>query len=70
MKFHALQALFIGIAQILIGVVFSLIFLGFVASVINILLTLYAWYVGFRASQGKDIYVPYLSKYAKEYSGY
>ncbi len=70
MKFHALQALFIGIAQIVIGLAFSFIRLGTLGGAINILITLYAWYVGFKASQGTDVMVPYISKYAKDYSGY
>jgi uncharacterized membrane protein len=70
MKFHALQALFIGVIQIIISMFFGILLLGIVGNVINILLVLYAWYIGFRASGGVDIDVPYISKYARKYSKY
>ncbi|MGC8669980.1 MAG: hypothetical protein ACP5TL_02395 [Candidatus Micrarchaeia archaeon] len=70
LKFHALQALFIGIIQIVIGLLFSVLFLWIVGEVLNVLILIYAWYVGFKASQGVDVDIPYITQYAKQYSGY
>lgn len=69
LKMHAMQAIFLGIVMIIIGFIFGL-FLGIVASLINLLIWLYGLYVGFEAYNGRDVEIPVLTDYAKRYSGY
>ncbi len=65
-KFHALQAIFLGFAAMIIGIIFSPIFhLGFVLA---FLLWLYGMYVGYRAYRGADVEIPIIGEYARKYS--
>lgn len=63
-KFHALQAIFLGI---IIFIVY-LIPLPFFY-ILAILLWIYGIYVGVKAYDGKDVMIPVLGDYAKKYSG-
>jgi len=75
LKLHAFQSIFLGIAIIIVAIVFNIFFfigLGFISilgSFINLLLWLYGLYVGFEAYNGKDLVIPTITEYAKKYSG-
>jgi uncharacterized membrane protein len=74
LKLHAMQAIFLGIAMIIVAIVFDLLFFigffGIIGSLINLLLWLYGLYVGFEAYNGRDVEIPVISDYARRYSGY
>jgi uncharacterized membrane protein len=69
LKMHAMQSIFLGIIIFVVAIVFGWI-LGIIASLINLLLWLYGLYVGFEAYNGRDITIPVLTDFAKQYSGY
>ena len=60
-KFHALQAIFLGIV-ITILAYFPII------NLVALLLWIYGLYVGVKAYEGEDISMPVLGDYAKRYS--
>ncbi len=60
-KFHGLQALFLGVIAIILW------FIPFVG-IIDILIWLYGMYIGIMAYGGKDVMVPVLGDFAKQYS--
>lgn len=61
MKFHAIQAIFLGV----IGFVISFIP---IIGLIWVLVWLYGMYIGWRAYEGEDVEVPYIGDYAHHYS--
>ena len=61
MKFHALQAIFLGI------VVFVISFIPIIR-ILGLLLWLYGLYVGVMGYNNKDIEMPLIGKYARQYS--
>ena len=63
-KFHALQAIFLGIIIIVLGFFW---FIPFV-DLIDVILWLYGIYVGVIAYDGTDVSMPVLGDYAKQYS--
>ncbi len=73
-KLHSMQSIFLGIAMILISVVFDILsFFGiFLMGVIGALLLLFMWlygiYVGLEAYAGRDVVMPVITDYAKRYS--
>ncbi|MCL5105805.1 MAG: hypothetical protein M1331_00180 [Candidatus Marsarchaeota archaeon] len=60
-RFHALQAIFLGIA---ITILSFIPFLGILAFFIWI----YAIYIGYMGAKGKKILIPVLGEYAEKYS--
>lgn len=61
-KFHALQAIFLGV------IVFLLSYFPFV-NIIALVLWIYGIYIGVRAYDGIDMSIPVIGDYAKRYSG-
>lgn len=75
LKLHAIQAIFLGIAIIVVSIIFGLLalvsfgLLGVLGTLIELILWLYGIYVGFEAYNGKDVPIPTITDYAKRYSG-
>ncbi len=61
-KFHALQAIFLGVLLFVIG------WIPFLGWIIELLGWLYGLYIGYMAYTGQDIEVPVLGAYARQYS--
>ena len=68
MKFHSLQAIFLGIVAIVLD--FVLFFIPILGQLIAFLIWLYGMYIAFKAYEGKDIKVPVIADYAVKYSNY
>jgi len=62
LKFHALQAIFLGV------IIFILGYIPYI-NILALLLWLYGLYIGVKAYDGVDVVVPVLGDYAKRYSG-
>ena len=59
-RFHALQAIFLGVIMMVLGFTFIL-------AILDPLIWLYGLYVGFKQSQGETVRIPYLADYADKY---
>ena len=76
LKFHAVQAIILGIAILIIDVIFYILsFLIFppifyIGYIIEIILWVYGLYVGYKASLGTDISIKYIGDYASSLSGF
>ncbi|MGC8496267.1 MAG: hypothetical protein ACP5MX_03620 [Candidatus Micrarchaeia archaeon] len=70
MRFHAMQAIYLGAIQIVLSIFFGLLGISTIGSAINLLILLYAWYLGIRAASGADIEIPTLGEYAKKAANY
>ncbi len=69
LKFHAVQAILLGIAVTVVYWILLIIpFLGLLSSLVLFLGWLYGMYVGWQASMGNDIEIPTIGRYAKQYS--
>ncbi len=67
LRFHSLQAIFLGILITVISV-FSFVLIPpvrYIAYIFTILLWLYGVYVGFQAYNGKNISIPVIGEMAK-----
>lgn len=62
LKFHAVQAILLGIVATIIG------WIPFVGWIVLALIWLYGLYIGWQGMEGKDILVPVLGEWAKKYS--
>ncbi len=60
-KFHALQAILLGI------VIFILAYIPYI-NILALILWLYGLYIGLRAYEGTDVEIPGLGEYARKYS--
>jgi uncharacterized membrane protein len=75
LKFNAVQSIILGIAIIMLDVIFYLISLFilvpllYLSYIIGIILWLYGLYIGYKASLGTDISIPYIGEYAEKLSG-
>ncbi len=67
-KFHALQAIFLGVIAIILNAV--LFFIPFVGPLLGFLIWVYGMYIGYKAYNGEDIKAPVLGDYAAKYSEY
>lgn len=72
-RFHAMQAIFLGITQIAVMfvgfILFFLIVTPFLAMLVNICLWIYGIYVGYTAySKGERILIPVIGEYAVKYA--
>ncbi|MGC9076687.1 MAG: DUF4870 domain-containing protein [Conexivisphaera sp.] len=65
-KFHTLQAIFLGVIAMILGVVLSPI--HYLGSVLILLIWLYGMYIGYEAYRGTDVSVPVIGDYARKYS--
>jgi uncharacterized membrane protein len=65
-KLHAIQAIFIGAISIIISIFFGLLGLVIISNVLNFIILIYAWYVGFEAYNGVEVNIPYITDYAKK----
>jgi uncharacterized membrane protein len=61
-KFHALQAIFLGVVLFIIG------WIPIVGWIIELLGWLYGLYIGYQAYEGKDVEMPVIGTYARQYS--
>lgn len=61
-KFHALQAIMLGIILTILS------FIPFIGWIILLFGWLYGLYVGWKAYNGTDLEMPLIGKYAKDYS--
>lgn len=66
-KFHALQAIFLGIVMILLDYFGDMIFAPG-ADLLVFLIWIYGLYIGYKAYEGKDVEMPVIGEYAKKYS--
>ena len=72
-RFHSMQAIFLGILMIIVDIVFGLLtfgsfFIGILGILLNVFIWLYGLYVGLEAYNGRDISIPVIGDYAKRYS--
>ncbi|MDE1823153.1 MAG: hypothetical protein KGI00_01835 [Candidatus Micrarchaeota archaeon] len=67
LKFHAVQAMFLGFAIMVLWALAHLPLLSWL-NLVGIVFWLGGIYVGWEASQGNDVNMPFIAKYAKEYS--
>ncbi|MGC8483882.1 MAG: DUF4870 domain-containing protein [Thermodesulfobium sp.] len=68
MKFHSLQAIFLGIVAIVLDFVFF--FVPFLGPVLAFIIWVYGMYIAVKAYEGEDIKVPVIADYAIKYSNY
>jgi uncharacterized membrane protein len=62
---HSLQAILLGVIQIIVAVVFAFIpFIGFLGGIINFLIWVYGLYVGYEAYSGREVRIPVISDFA------
>ena len=59
-RFHALQAIFLGIIMMVLS--FTIIL-----SILSLVLWIYGLYIGYKESQGETVRVPYLADFADKY---
>ena len=64
LKMHAMQATLIGIVSVVVWAAFSLV-LPALGSLIAFLLWLYSLYIGAQAYNGRDVDVPYITRYLR-----
>lgn len=69
-RFHGMQAILLGAAMMVIGIVGGVTLIGLVIAVpLNIILWVYGIYVGYKAySEGERILIPVIGEYAVKYS--
>lgn len=67
LKYHALQAVFYGIAMMVLYLIAAAIFLPG-AQLLLFILWLYGLYVGYQAYMGEDISIAVIGDYAMKYS--
>lgn len=65
LKRHAVQATLLGIVSIILSYAFALVTLGFLSTPVSFIIWLYCIYIGYEASKGNDIKVPFLTSYVK-----
>jgi uncharacterized membrane protein len=63
-RFHSLQAIFLGIVMMVCWFLFFLIIPLFLVPII----WLYGLYVGYKAYTGETVRIPYLAEYADKYA--
>ncbi len=68
LKFHAVQAIFFGIALLIVAGILHLVSSGIIGSIVGFVGWLYGLYVGWQGSIGNDIEIPVIGKYARGYS--
>jgi uncharacterized membrane protein len=68
LKFHSLQAIFLGIIATIIDLV--LFFIPFLGPFLAFLIWVYGMYISVKAYNGEDIKSPIIGDYAAKYSGY
>ena len=68
MKFHSLQAIFLGIVATVLD--FVLFFIPVLGSLLAFLIWLYGMYIAVKAYEGNDVKIPVIADYAAKYSGY
>jgi Predicted membrane protein len=67
-KFHSLQAVFLGITAIVLDLM--LFFVPFLGPFLSFLIWVYGMYIAVKAYNGEDIKAPVIGDYAAKYSGY
>ena len=68
LKFHSLQAIFLGIIAIVLD--FILVFVPFLGPLVVFLIFIYGMYIAVKAYYSEDIEIPVIVDYAAKYSGY
>ena len=69
LKFHAIQAIFLGIAAFVVSFILEFTFIfSYIGTIISILAWVYGMYIGYMGSKGKDIEIPVIGEYARKYS--
>ncbi|MDD5317853.1 MAG: hypothetical protein PHF51_03940 [Candidatus ainarchaeum sp.] len=70
-RFHALQAILLGVAMVALWIVGIITLVGWVITIpLDIVLLLYGWYAGYKAySSGEKILIPYIGDYAEKHAG-
>lgn len=63
LKLHAMQAIVLGIVWIVLS--FVLFFIPYLGTVLGFVIWLYGMYIGFRAYEGVDVEIPYITAYLK-----
>ena len=64
LKLHAAQAVVLGLAGLVIAAV--LIFLPPLGSLIELLIWIYGLYIGYSASEGRDISIPFVTDWLQK----
>lgn len=69
-RFHAMQAIILGIVQVVLMIIGFITIIGWILTgPLSLLLWLYGLYVGYTAySKGERIMIPYIGEYAVKYS--
>jgi len=67
-KFHSLQAIFLGITAIVLDLI--LFFVPFLGPFLVFLIWVYGMYIAVKAYNGEDVKAPVVGDYAAKYSGY
>jgi uncharacterized membrane protein len=67
-KFHSLQAIFLGITAIVLDLI--LFFVPFLGPFLVFLIWVYGMYIAVKAYNGEDVKAPVIGDYAAKYSGY
>ncbi len=67
-KFHSMQAIFLGIFAIILDLI--LFFIPFLGSFLSFLIWVYGMYIAVKAYNGEDVKAPVIGDYASKYSGY
>jgi uncharacterized membrane protein len=68
MKFHSLQAIFLGLIATVVDMIFF--FIPYLGPLLAFLIWLYGMYIAYRAYNGVDVRAPVIGDYALRYSDY
>ncbi len=63
-RFHAIQAIVLGIVSIILSFILDFVFLP-LSGIVAFLIWLYGMYIGYEAYKGVDVKIPILSDYLK-----
>lgn len=69
-KFHAFQAILLGVVSAIIAILFTIVGAGGLSALISFILWIYGLYIGYMAYLNEDKQIPYLANYAKTHSEY
>ncbi len=68
LKFHTLQAIFLGVTAMILDLI--LFFIPYLGPLLFFLIWVYGMYIAVKAYNGEDIKAPVLGDYAAKYSEY
>ncbi|MEM4389736.1 MAG: hypothetical protein QXG98_03655 [Candidatus Micrarchaeia archaeon] len=65
LKFHGMQSILLSVATIVVGMLLTIVLIGFLVFPLG---WLYGIYIGYKAYQGERVLVPVLGEYAEKFA--